>query len=201
VKAFRLLRGVMLAGLCLGAVAAADLSIVAQWADKYPSDKIVDAKPLWDQPAVKAAMRAVMGNRYFRALRDMHGPEGPMASDGKNRFAAWFCKSHDCGGNQLTVFFDSSAGNAQVCWRSRSGAGDGAQDLWLANGKARPLPVNACGYSEKNPFSSLKKFGTQRQGASAAVWTFAHREGSLKSPQAGALDLKGRSIQGGLVYR
>jgi hypothetical protein len=33
------------------------------------------------------------------------------------------------------------------------------QHLGLANGKALPLPINACGYAENDPFAYLKKFG------------------------------------------
>ncbi len=105
-------------------------------------------------------MRAAMGKRFFAlSLKEMHGPEGPVASDGKGLFAAWSCKAHDCGDNQMTVFFDSASGSAQVCWRSSGGNSSEAQDLWLADGKARPLPANACGYGENDPFAALKKFG------------------------------------------
>jgi hypothetical protein len=44
---------------------AADLSTVGQWTNKYPFDKIAGGKSLWDQPGVQAAMRAVMGKRFF----------------------------------------------------------------------------------------------------------------------------------------
>ncbi len=158
-SARKFLPATILAGIWCGAAMAADLSTIGQWIDKNPSDKIADGKSLWDQPGVQAAMRAAMGETYFvRSQKEMNGPEGPVASDGKGLFAAWSCKAHDCGGNQMTVFFDSAEGTAQVCWRS---AGDGGkvQDLWLANGKARPLPINACGYGENDPFAALKKFG------------------------------------------
>ena len=92
------------------------------------------------------------------SLEQMNGPEGPVASDGKGLFAAWSCNADDCSGNQMTVFFDSNAGSAQVCWRG-SGDGGNVQDLWLTNGKARPLPINSCGYRARNPFAALKKFG------------------------------------------
>jgi hypothetical protein len=46
----------------------------------------------------------------------------------------------------MTVFFDSASGSAQVCWRRSGGNSGEAQDRWLADGKARPLPANACGY-------------------------------------------------------
>jgi hypothetical protein len=105
-------------------------------------------------------MRAAMGKRYFAlSLKEMHGPEEPVASDGKGLFAAWSCKAHDCGDNQMTVFFDSASGSAQVCWRSSGGHSGEAHDLWLADRKTRPLPANACGYGENDPFVALKKFG------------------------------------------
>jgi hypothetical protein len=94
----------------------------------------------------------------FRVCHRWTGPEGPVASDGKDLFAAWSCNANDCAGNQMTVFFDSTAGSAQVCWRG-SGDGGNVQDLWLTNGKARPLPTNSCGYRPRNPFAALKKFG------------------------------------------
>jgi hypothetical protein len=122
------------------------------------STKSPGGKSLWNQPGVQAAMRAAMGKRFFAlSLKEMHGPEGPVASDGKGLFAAWSCKAHDCGDNQMTVFFDSASGSAQVCCRSSGGNSGEAQDLWLANGKARPLPANAC--AENDPFAALKKFG------------------------------------------
>jgi hypothetical protein len=154
-----LLPAAILAGLCCGATMAADLSTVGQWANKYPFDKIAGGKSLWDQSGVQVAMRAAMGKRFFaRSQKEMHGPEGPVASDGKGLFAAWSCKAHDCGDNQM-MFFDSTSGSAQVCWRSSGGNSGEAQDLWLANGKAHPLPINACSYAENNPFAALKKFG------------------------------------------
>jgi hypothetical protein len=57
------------------------------------------------------------------------------------------------------VFFDSASGSVQVCWRSSGNNSRKAQDFWLADGKARPLPANACGYGENDPFAALKKFG------------------------------------------
>jgi hypothetical protein len=155
-----LLPAAILAGLCCGAATAADLSTVGQWTNKYPFNKIAGGKSLWDQPGVQAAMRAAMGKRFFALLRkEMHGPEGPVASDGKGLFAAWSCKAHDCGDNQMTVFFDSASGSAQVCWRSSGSNSGEVQDLWLADAKAHPLPANACEYDDADPFAALKKFG------------------------------------------
>ncbi|HUZ91850.1 MAG TPA: hypothetical protein VMU78_08120 [Methylocella sp.] len=153
--------GALLASLCCGAAMAADLSTVKQWVSQYPSEKILDGKPLWDQPGVQAAMRAAMGDRVFAlAQKATHSPEAPVASDGKGDFAAWSCvEADDCAGNNMTVFFDSAAGNAQVCWRSSDGAGGKVQDLWLANGGERPLPINGCGVGERDPFASLKRYG------------------------------------------
>ena len=141
------LRGAFAACLCHGAAIAADLSVVGQWVGKYPFDKVIGGKPLWAQPGVQAAMRTAMGKRYYAlSQREMHGPESPVESDGQGHFAAWSCKAHDCGDNQMTVFFDTTTGSVQVCWRSRS---DGkVQGVWLANGNSRPLPVNACESSE-----------------------------------------------------
>lgn len=149
----------MLGGLC-GAAVAADLSTVGQWLDKYPDETRAGGKSLWEQPGVEDAMRAAMGDHYFALSKtELHGPEGPVAGDKKGVFAAWSCKAHDCGGNQMTVFLDSSTGSAQVCWRSSSSDGGEVRDVWLADGKARPLPMNACGFAEKEPFGALKKFG------------------------------------------
>jgi hypothetical protein len=60
-----LLLAAIVAGLCCGAAMAADLSTVGAWTDKYPFDKIAGGKSLWDQPGVRAAMRAAMGKRFF----------------------------------------------------------------------------------------------------------------------------------------
>jgi hypothetical protein len=138
---------------------AADLSALRQWTGKHPSDAIVGGKSLWDQPGVPAAMRTAMGEKYFALSRKkMQGPDGPVAENGKGVLVAWICKAHDCGDNQMYVFFDLAAGTAQVCWRAADRAGK-VQDLWLAGGKARPLPGNACAPGESDPFQLLPKYG------------------------------------------
>jgi hypothetical protein len=144
--------GAILASLCCGAAMAADLSTVKQWVGQYPSEKILDGKPLWDQPGVQAAMRTAMGERFFAlSQKATHSPEAPAASDGKGVFAVWSCNdTDDCSGNNMTVFFDSAAGNAQICWRGSDGTGGKVQDSWLANGNERPLPINGCGVGEKD---------------------------------------------------
>jgi hypothetical protein len=159
------LLAVILGGLSYGAAMAADLSTVGQWLNKYPTDETAGGKSLWDQPGVEEAMRAAMGDALFAlSQKELHGPEGPVAGDGKGLFAAWSCKSHDCGGNQMTVFFDTVKGSAQVCWRGSDGDGGKVQDLWLADGKPRQLSLNACGFVEKDPFAALKKFGDGGDG-------------------------------------
>jgi hypothetical protein len=162
-KAFvrSLLPAAMIGCLCCGAAMAEDISVVGQWKGKYPIEKIVNDKPLWDQPGVLAAMRAAMGERFFAlSQKATHSPEAPVVSDGKGGFAAWSCNdTDDCAGNNMTVFFDAAKGTAQVCWRSSDGAGGKVQDLWLAKGDARALPINGCGVGERDPFASLKKFG------------------------------------------
>jgi len=64
----------------------------------------------------------------------------------------------------MTVFFDSAAGSARVCWRNSKGKSGAAQDLWLADGKARPLPINACVYGENDPFAALRNSAAQGHG-------------------------------------
>jgi hypothetical protein len=157
------LGGVFAACLCCKAALPADLSMVGQWAGQYPSDAIVGGKPLWDQSGVQEAVRAAMGKYFFAPLKkDIHTPEAPVAADGKGFFAVWTCSNgDDCGGNNITVFFDSVAGNAQVCLRNSEVSGGRVQDLWLAHGEARALPINGCGIGERNPFASLKKFGAK----------------------------------------
>lgn len=162
--AVRVLRGAMLASLYGGAAAAADLSELGQWTGEFPSGKAAGGRPLWEQPGVQAAMRAAMGN-YFLAVgnKDARAPEAPVTSDGLGHFAVWSCNNpDDCGGNQMTVYFDVSAGSAQVCWRSSEGTGGKVKDLWLAEGSVRPLPVNGCGVAKKDPFAPLKKFGAKQ---------------------------------------
>lgn len=157
-----LLLYVCAAGLGSEAALAADLSMVGQWAGQYPSDEIAGGKPLWDQPGVQEAVRAAMGKYYFAPLKkDKNAPETPVAADGKGMFAAWTCTNgDDCGGNNLTVYFDTGAGRAQACLRSEDKDGK-VQDLWLADGVARPLPINGCGIGERHPFASLTKFGVK----------------------------------------
>jgi hypothetical protein len=166
-KAFvRSLLPAAMIGCCWGAAMAEDVSVVGQWKGKYPIEKIVNDKRLWDQPGVLAAMRAAMGERLFAlSQKATHSPEAPVASDGKGGFAAWSCNdTNDCAGNNMTVFFDTAKGTAQVCWRSSGGVGGKVQDLWLAKGDARPLPINGCGVGEIDPFASLKKFGGGSDG-------------------------------------
>jgi hypothetical protein len=158
----RYLSGAWAACLCGGAAFAADLSTVGQWIGQYPSDKIVDGKSLWDQPGVEEAVRAAMGKYFLSPLqKGKLAPEAPVAADGKGLFAAWICTNgDDCGGNNLTVYFDGGSGRAQVCLRSDDSDGK-VQDLWLANGEARPLPMNGCGIGERHPFASLSKYGVK----------------------------------------
>jgi hypothetical protein len=158
----KLLGGAWAACLCGGAAFAADLSTVGQWDGQYPSDKIVDGKPLWDQPGVEEAVRGAMGKYFFSpSQKDEHAPEAPVAADGKGLFAAWICTNgDDCGGNNLTVYFDGGSGRAQACLRSEDSGGI-VHDLWLANGEARPLPINGCGIGERHPFASLSKYGAK----------------------------------------
>jgi len=149
----------IVASLSCGVGMAGDLSALRQWTGKYPFDEIVAGKSLWDQPGVLAAMRAAMGEKFFAlSLKKMHGPEGPVADNGRGVLVAWSCKAHDCGDNQMSVFFDLAAGTAQVCWRAADESGK-AQDHWLANGKARPLASNACVSEGEDPFALLTKFG------------------------------------------
>jgi len=156
---YRTAAAALFVGLSCGAGVAGDLSALRQWTGKYPFDKAIGGKSLWDQPGVQAAMRAAMGEQYFSLSRKiMHGPEGPVADNGKGVLVAWVCKAHDCGDNQMSVFFDLSAGTAQVCWRAADRSGK-PQDLWLAGGKARALASNACAPEGNDPFQMLTKFG------------------------------------------
>jgi hypothetical protein len=161
-----LLLAAVVGGLWCGVAMAADLSTVGKWTKEDPSTKIVDGKSLWDQPGVQMAMRAAMGEHFFTfSQEEKLRPEAPVASNGKGLFAAWSCtEADDCGGNQITVFFDSAADTAQICLRSSEGIGGKVQDLWLANGNARPLPINGCGVGERDPFASLKRYGGAGDG-------------------------------------
>jgi hypothetical protein len=157
-----LVLGAIVASLSCGPGMAWDLSALRQWTGKYPFDKMVGGKSLWDQPAAQAAMRAAMGEKFFVISRKkMHGPEGPVADNGQGVLVAWSCKAHDCGDNQMSVFFNLGDGTAQICWRAADPSGK-AQDLWLADGKARLLASNACVSEGSDPFASLKKFGGGR---------------------------------------
>jgi hypothetical protein len=100
-----LLPAAMIGCLCCGAAMAEDISVVGQWNGKYPIEKIVNDKPLWDQPGVLAAMRAAMGERFFAlSQKATHSPEAPVASDGKGGFAAWsWNDTDDCAGNNMKV--------------------------------------------------------------------------------------------------
>jgi hypothetical protein len=151
--------GAILSALCSQTAAASDLSIVGQWKGLYPSDKVAGGKSLWDQPAVEEVLRAAMGARFVEFVaKDAHAPDAPVQSDGNGLFAAWACTNgEDCGGNNVTVFFDSKAGEAEVCWRSSEGIGGRVHDVWLASGKESPLPINGCGVGERHPFASFKK--------------------------------------------
>jgi hypothetical protein len=157
----KLLLGAAFAGLCGAAAAAADLSIIEKWTGQYPSDKIIDNKPLWDQPGVEAAMRAAMGKLFLAPSQtERQAPEAPVTADGYGHFVAWACHNgDDCAGNNITVFFDTAADIAQVCLRRSEGTGGTVQDLWLAGGEPRALPINGCGVRERDPFAPLRKYG------------------------------------------
>lgn len=159
----RVCAGVFAAMLCCGAAAAADLMAVAKWAGQYPSDQSINGRALWEEPNVLEAVQSAMGKYFFTPLKkDARAPEAPVAAGENGLYAAWTCTDGgDCGGNNLTVFFDTSAGKAQICLRRSDGPGGKVQDLWLADGEARPLPLNGCGIGERHPFASLKKFGAK----------------------------------------
>jgi hypothetical protein len=113
-------------------------------------------------------MRAAISKYFFARLqKDMRPPQAPVAANGKGSFVACTCSNgDDCGGNNMTVYFDSVAGNAQV--RLRSEGSDGkVQDLLLVNGEARPVPINGCGIGERNPFASLRGLAGNEGGTGA----------------------------------
>jgi hypothetical protein len=151
-----------LAGVCCGPVLAADLADVTRWTGKEPFTKILGGKSLWDQKGVQEAMRAAMGEPYYSAARKglLAGPQSPVAADSKGVFVAWSCKAHDCGDNQISVFFDSAAGTAEACVRLADRSGR-VRDLWFSGGEARPLPAEACLSSGNDPFALLRKFGSR----------------------------------------
>lgn len=151
-----------LALLCCVPALAADLSDLPRWTGKEPFTKLVGGKSLWDQRGVQEAMRAAMGERYFSLARKtlLSGPQSPVAANGKGGFVAWSCKAHDCGDNQISVFFDSTAGTAQACMRVSDRSG-GVRDLWLSAGTARPLGAEACLSSGNDPFALLQKLGSR----------------------------------------
>lgn len=157
--ATRLLPAVLIGGLWGGAAFAEDLSVLGQWTGKYPAEKNANDKSLWEQPGIQAVMRAAMGEHFFALFqKGTHDPEAPVASDGKGMFVAWSCNERDdCGGNNITVFFDTIVSRALVCWRSSDGDGGKVQDLWLVKGEVRQLPINGCGVGERDPFASLKR--------------------------------------------
>lgn len=139
-------------------VAAADLAAVASWAGQYPSDKVVGGQSLWSQKEVQAAMRAALGPRYLELVKKKHlqGPEALVAANGAGVLVAWSCQAHDCGDNQISVFFDTGSGTAEACLRVADRSGR-VQDLWFADGKARPLAPDACLAKEADPFGPLDK--------------------------------------------
>ncbi|MCI0599086.1 MAG: hypothetical protein L0Y60_06140 [Beijerinckiaceae bacterium] len=153
--------GTLLAALCRAPAAATDLSVIEKWTGEYPSTKIVNDKPLWDQPEIQSAMRAAMGKYFLEFSRKTtHTPDAPVQSDGNGLYGAWSCtNADDCGGNQMIAYFNSPVGTARVCWRNSAGEGGAVQDLWLANGTARLLPLNGCGAGQRDPFAPLRKFG------------------------------------------
>jgi len=153
---------VALLGVCgWGSALAEDISAIKQWVGKYPLEKIVNDKTLWEQPFVLAALSTTMGARFFAAFQKAkHSPEAPVATDGKGHFVVWSCNEpDDCGGNNMTVYFNTADGAAEVCWRSPDGIGGTVKDFWLTKGDARPLPPNGCGVGERDPFASFKRYG------------------------------------------
>jgi len=150
----------VLAALSCASASAADLSALPLWVGKYPYETLVGGKSLWNQKGVEEAMRAAMGRLYFSRARKalLSGPQSPVATDDKGAFVAWSCKAHDCGDNQISVFFYPGAGTAEVCLRVSDQAGK-VQDLWLVDGKARPLVKDACLSTGSDSFALLKAFG------------------------------------------
>lgn len=156
----RMLTAAALSALMAGAAAAAeDLTVAKKWIGKEPFVKI-GGKSLWAEPAVQRAMRAAMGGPAFsRAKKTVFsGPQAPVVEDGAGVVAAWSCKAHDCGDNQIHAFFDTVRGTAQICLRLLARSGN-VEDLWLANGASRNLPRDACSIGSGDPFALLQTYG------------------------------------------
>ncbi|MCW5747623.1 MAG: hypothetical protein KIT36_15660 [Alphaproteobacteria bacterium] len=89
----------LLAAATLLAAVPAQAADPAQWAGKFPSDKL-DGKTLWE--TLGPAFDAAVGARLARTVRDGWGPEVPVVvQDGWT--IAYACKAHDCGDNNVTL--------------------------------------------------------------------------------------------------
>lgn len=155
-----MLTAAALSALIAGAPAAAqDLAVATKWIGKEPFVKI-GGKTIWDQPAIQQAMRAAMGGAAFSRARKTFftGPQAPVVENGAGIVAAWSCKAHDCGDNQIHAFFDTQRGTAQICLRVSDRSGK-VEDLWLANGTARALPRETCLTGGGDPFALLRTHG------------------------------------------
>jgi len=71
---------------------AADLSAVEKWVRQDPSEKIIDGKPLWINPAFRRRCAPRWAKRFFAlSQKATHIPDAPVASNGKGIFAVWSC--------------------------------------------------------------------------------------------------------------
>lgn len=114
-----------------GSASAADFTGLQAWVGKHPSNRI-GGRQFFDHPGLRAEMRKTMGERAYRGLQGISGPEGLVVRVG-DFIAAWHCQQHDCGDKNTTTIARLAKGDVVICWQH---APEQAARRWYIPGRA-----------------------------------------------------------------
>lgn len=115
--------------------------LLSAYVGKYPFDK-VEGRTFLDQPSVKAAVAATVGDAGVRKfVFTSNGPNAPIVlKDG--RLLAWGCEAHNCGYHNWTIAITPDGGDAQVCFYHNDESAEGASTWYLPGGRTEKRAGN-----------------------------------------------------------
>lgn len=115
--------------------------LLSAYVGKYPFDK-VEGRTFLDQPSVKAAVAATVGDAGVRRfVFTSNGPNAPIAlKDG--RLLAWGCEAHNCGYHNWTVAITPDGKDAQVCFYQNDASAEGESTWYLPGGRTEKRAGN-----------------------------------------------------------
>jgi hypothetical protein len=125
--------------------------------DLKPGDYL-DNKP-WDDPAFKAALRAVLAPKATLSRLYAGGPVIDKLKPFDQAVLAWGCRAHECSTVNAQVFIEPDADRLFVCWHDDER--DAAHDWWLAKGRRPlPLPPRTC----NRDYTAIAAYRAHREG-------------------------------------